>query len=265
MRYKEEFRLLLDGLEKRRQKANEEYAKCPPGALVREIRGGKTILFDLVKENGTRKRRVITDDSEAINALARKKYLETELDVLNKDIAALNKLISEYTDTSVDTIIEKLPERYKELPRESFFRSNDMTSSSNRHHWASQPYQQSTFEPEEKIQMTSRGLKVRTKSEVIVAEKLDEADIAYRYEQMIYIEGFSFAPDFTIMTKDGIKYWEHAGKVNDKGYLRRHRWKMEMYERAGIVPWKNLIVTYDDPKGGLDSRIIVSEIRNKLL
>ena len=40
---------------------------------------------------------------------------------------------------------------------------------------------------------------------------------------------------------------------------------MNMYERAGIVPWKNLIVTYDDEYGGIDTRIIEAEIRNKLL
>lgn len=38
-----------------------------------------------------------------------------------------------------------------------------------------------------------------------------------------------------------------------------------MYERAGIVPWKNLIVTYDDETGNLDLRMIEAEIRNRLL
>jgi len=38
-----------------------------------------------------------------------------------------------------------------------------------------------------------------------------------------------------------------------------------MYERMGIVPWKNLIVTYDTEDGGLSSAVIEAEIRNKLL
>ncbi|MCQ4635662.1 hypothetical protein NE619_02885 [Anaerovorax odorimutans] len=47
--------------------------------------------------------------------------------------------------------------------------------------------------------------------------------------------------------------------------MKRHKWKLAMYEKAGIVPWKNLIVTYDDENGNLDARIIEAEIINKLL
>ena len=86
----------------------------------------------------------------------------------------------------------------------------------------------------------------------------------------MYIGKYDFAPDFTILTKEGIKYWEHCGKVNDKEYIRRHKWKMSMYESIGIVPWKNLIVTYDmmqdnNEVGLFDSRIIDTEIVTKLM
>lgn len=40
---------------------------------------------------------------------------------------------------------------------------------------------------------------------------------------------------------------------------------MNMYETADIVPWKNLIVTYDNENGTIDLAIIDGEIRNKLL
>ena len=57
---------------------------------------------------------------------------------------------------------------------------------------------------------------------------------------------------------------------NDKEYIRRHKWKMSMYESIGIVPWKNLIVTYDmmqdnNEVGLFDSRIIDTEIVTKLM
>ena len=62
-----------------------------------------------------------------------------------------------------------------------------------------------------------------------------------------------------------IIYWEHAGMMHIEEYRLRHKQKMEVYESAGIVPWKNLIVTYDDEAGNLDIRIVESEIKNKLL
>ena len=36
-------------------------------------------------------------------------------------------------------------------------------------------------------------------------------------------------------------------------------------EKAGIVPWDNLVVTYGDRKANVDMRIVESEIMNKLI
>lgn len=33
--------------------------------------------------------------------------------------------------------------------------------------------------------------------------------------------------------------------MNDSAYRARHKRKMELMEKCGIVPWENLIVTYD--------------------
>lgn len=263
MRYKEEFKSLVDEMEKRYQKANEEYAGSIAGALVRDGSAGKERLFHITIEGGTRKRRVITNNDYMIRKLFRKKYLETELKLLSKNLKALRRLIDSYEDPDADNIMYNMPDRYRRLPDK--FMISGIACSQNLRRWAEAPFEQSTYELQEKIHKTSRGLKVRTKSEVIIAEKLDMAEIPYRYEEMLYIESFSFAPDFTIITEDGLWYWEHAGRMDKPSYLRRHKWKMDMYERAGIVPWKNLIVTYDDENGALDSRIIASEINNKLL
>ena len=46
--------------------------------------------------------------------------------------------------------------------------------------------------------------------------------------------------------------------------MSHHKWKMDIYEEAGIVTWKNLIVTYDSENGMLDLGIIESEIVNKV-
>ncbi|MCI8609744.1 MAG: hypothetical protein HFE73_08885 [Firmicutes bacterium] len=47
--------------------------------------------------------------------------------------------------------------------------------------------------------------------------------------------------------------------------MERHKWKLSMYEKAGIVPWKNLIITYNDSQGNINMKIVESEIVNKLL
>ena len=41
--------------------------------------------------------------------------------------------------------------------------------------------------------------------------------------------------------------------------------KMQLYASVGIVPWDNLIVTYDNSDGIIDLRIVKAEIENKLV
>lgn len=265
IRDKEDLEILLAELEERYKKANIELAACPPGRLIQGIRDGKRVYFQAVPaDTGRDKRIAINKRPDIIKKLARKKYLETEIEILAKDISAINLSINKYIDPTADNVLSRLPDRYKKLPEKYFF-SNEVAWAEDVQKWLAEPFEQSTYELHLKNKTTSRGIKVRTKSEVIISEKLEIFMLPHRYEQMLYIENYSFSPDFTILTKKGLYYWEHAGKVHDPRYLKKHKWKLGMYERAGIVPWKNLIVTYDDEDGGIDTRIIEAEIRNKLL
>lgn len=107
---------------------------------------------------------------------------------------------------------------------------------------------------------------MRSKSELLIAEKLYEFDVPFRYEEIIHINGQRFSPDFRIMLPDkGVKYWEHCGMMENMQYRIRNSRKMTEYEKAGIVPWKNLIITYDTMDGGINLAAVEAEIRNKLL
>ena len=77
------------------------------------------------------------------------------------------------------------------------------------------------------------------------------------------MEGQVKRPDFTIEDPDtGDKwYWEHCGMMTDPKYRRRWEEKKKFYEKNGIKEGKNLIVTYDNEKGGLDSSAIDALIK----
>lgn len=105
------------------------------------------------------------------------------------------------------------------------------------------------------IHRTARGELVRSKSEVIIADRLFAHGLDYVYEPEIKLEGRIKRPDFSVIDGDtGIKwYWEHCGMMSDPVYKRNWEDKKEFYKKNGIVERKNLIVTFDDEKGGLDS------------
>lgn len=123
------------------------------------------------------------------------------------------------------------------------------------------------FLEERLIHNTTRGELVRSKSEVIIANLLHEKNIDYDYEQELIINGVpqDKFPDFTIEDDDtGVKYvWEHLGMLSDHAYKRRWQEKKRWYRDNGILPHKDgggangtLIISRDDPRGGIDSLYI---------
>ena len=250
---------LLTFLENRLQIVNNELLLPIKGSLLRSQRNGKRMYQRDYIENGRRKRETITEESQILKNLARKEYLRNEEKLLRENLRLLNMIKDKYVEIEPANIISMMRSSYKELPAEYFF-STEAASV-----WEKASFEQSTLRQQNRKHVTSRGLKVRSKSEMLIAERLYANNIPFRYEELLRIGVKTYAPDFTIMKKDGnIIYWEHCGMPNDKGYMIRHKEKMEDYESIGIVPWRNLIVTYEE-EGTFNLGIIDSEIRNKLI
>ena len=131
--------------------------------------------------------------------------------------------------------------------------------------WSEASYRQSDKRPEGKDKITSRGLHMRSKSEVMIAELLYQYGIPFRYEEPLYIEGFMLVPDFTFRGADLLKfYWEYCGMMDDPKYVDHHIWKKNLYERNGIVPWKNIYFTYESG-GNIDLKAIRHFIEDNIL
>lgn len=115
------------------------------------------------------------------------------------------------------------------------------------------------------IHHTIEGEMVRSKSEVIIANCLHYNELEYEYESVLELEpGKTLRPDFKVIDGDtgDVWYWEHCGMMIDPKYVKRWEDKKKFYEKHGIVEGKNLIVTYDDENGGLDSAYIDKLIKD---
>jgi hypothetical protein len=134
---------------------------------------------------------------------------------------------------------------------------------------------QQRFLEEGLIHRTERGDLVRSKSELVIADKLFARGIQYAYEQPLVLPtGRIRYPDFTITDHaQGLTfYWEHLGLLNDSGYRSRWERKRADYFAAGIKrhedgggPDGTLIETRDAPGGGLDAAAIASLIDTVIL
>lgn len=126
------------------------------------------------------------------------------------------------------------------------------------------------------IHRTERGDLVRSKSEVIIADKLFSCGIKeYAYEQPLTLpNGRTYYPDFTITdhARGVTFYWEHLGLMNDLEYRARWELKRQGYLAAGVKPYEEgggpsgtLIETQDDQARGIDSAEIRRIIDRVLL
>jgi hypothetical protein len=128
-----------------------------------------------------------------------------------------------------------------------------------------------TFLEDRLIHRTVAGQLVRSKSEVIVGDRLTAHDIEYQYELPIIEEGRAILyPDFTMIDGElGITiYWEHLGMLADPAYRARWERKLAHYRERDIYPFEEgggengtLVRSTENEIGGIDSAAIDALIR----
>ena len=85
---------------------------------------------------------------------------------------------------------------------------------------------------EGRTQGTLAEIRVRSKSEVIISNMLEERGIDFLYEEPLYAEDGSFyLPDFTINWRGSDYYWEHLGLLDREDYRAHWEQKRAWYER----------------------------------
>jgi len=113
--------------------------------------------------------------------------------------------------------------------------------------WARAEFESNPYNSEALKYMTTKGVKVRSKSERIIGNKLEEYNLPYRYESKIIIDGKVYYPDFVIMCPDGsLVIWEHLGLMDDERYKMNAFVKIAEYRKLGYVQHKNLVCTWEE-------------------
>lgn len=283
----QEIELLLQILISLKKDCNKKLATSPEGELIRpKVRNRPVYMHSIaVGTYSTGKTRYvrteISEDSALLQKLAVKEYLRIVLKRLDHNIQLLHRAKAGLLPVGYDTIRSLMRRPYQGIP-DDLFRDAFLTISGNgspslpaaiagpdhlaiQHQWASQPFEQSTYRPQQKIHTTSRGLKVRTRAELLIAEALYRYDIPFRYEQVIHCGRYELAPDFTFLDAEGCEfYWEYCGMMADPGYRDHQLWRRGKYESMGINEWTNMIYTYD-ASDSIDMREIEAIIKARIL
>ena len=141
-----------------------------------------------------------------------------------------------------------------------------------RNRFLDEKYEPSIFEEDDKTEFyTLRNERVRSKSELIIADELYRYQVPYRYEKPLILQDWGksiiFRPDFTVMNnKSGKIYiWEHLGMMDNPEYVEKNMRKLDIYERNGFLLGENLLMSHETSKVPLNRIVLDSYIENYLL
>ena len=201
-------------------------------------------------------------DHSIAKGLAQKDYDKKVLCAAEKELKAIQKYFSSCPTTYPEEIYETL---HKE--RQRLINPVLETDEQFIHKWESVEYQGKGFFEDSPEFYTTKKERVRSKSELIIADLLIKEEIPYRYEFPLLLKGYGrIYPDFTVLNIRERKemYWEHLGMMDEPGYVEKALQKIELYERNEIFVGGNLILTFETRKRPISQKQITRMIQHYL-
>lgn len=205
--------------------------------------------------------RSIGRDMRKVHKLARRKYISLLVKYFDYGYKQLKKSSINIAADNIMQDISLLINQYESLGLDM----NRILLSPEQQEWLNQPYERNPAYPEElKFKTTNNNL-MRTKSELIIANRLEHYGIPYLPEKPLWFDYDMYPkyPDFTILKANGdTVIWEHMGLMDREDYFIKNSRKIIEYRQNGYSQNTNLIITFEEDiiEPGLIDHIIESRI-----
>lgn len=254
---------LISGIKKLVQKQPEGYLKS---SLVHKKDGCYFQYYVRQKKSDPSGRYLAKAELSLAKKLAQKEYNEKALKVAERERNRISKFLEHFDENALLKVYTEMNEGKRilvepyVLPDEEYARR-----------WLAKQYEGGKFEEGDSEYYTKRGDRVRSKSEQIIADRLFDAGIPYRYEYPFIYDSpegkKQIFTDFTILNKRTrtIYRWEHFGRMDDPKYRRTFFWKQSVYSRNKCIPGVGIIFTFEDNDNPLDTRYVDKLIETYLL
>lgn len=230
----------------------KELKKAPAGSLRVTSSNRVTQYYHKTLAGDTCGRYIPAKNRRLAKALAQKDYDQQLIESLKTESRLLQNTLKVYehlnkSSTLAEKILSKLHIKRHPLITPVTLPDADFVKM-----WQSVDYEKKAFSPDAPELFTSRGERVRSKSEIIIADVLTRLGIPYRYEYPVELttengERRLFHPDFiclNLRTREEL-LWEHFGMMDDAEYSARAARRLRLYETNQIFPGKNLIISVE--------------------
>ena len=240
----------------------------------------------VVRQEGGKKEKYLPQSEEnEIKKLAYQKYAPLRLKDAIREKKAIERMIRVFSqEDSVTKYMQKHPGVYAMLKDWLWAKGDDDLLAPDdeirrkAEAWKNLPYRRSQTNPEWlKYPTIIKGLQVRSKAEADIIGRFEHFGAAYHYEEYFDIpehllnlyrrNSFDIHPDFKCknMRTGKVYWWEHQGQWDNPKYVADLPAREELLFQAGLVPWKNLIITTETQELPLDIQWVDEIIRFYLL
>lgn len=234
--------------------AEKELENVPEGSLRLGKSKGIVQYYHYKDGTGHDGAYISKDNKELIKKLAQKSYDEKVLKYTRKTVLQIAALLKNYEDNKVEKIY--LAEHNE---RQKLITPIEATYEQSLKEWISKPYIGKGFVEEMPVIYTNSGIRVRSKSEKIIADYFESVGIVYKYECPLVLKNYgTIYPDFTFLSRKTMReiYWEHEGMLDNVEYARNAVKKIELYEKNGIFPGEDLILTFETSTSVINTELI---------
>ena len=228
--------------------------------MLRVIRhGGGYQYFQRRKGSETNGEYIRKKDINKAIILAQIEYDERLLGTLQELKNTLEECMAEGIGNPFETALEQMHPGKRELVQPHYI--SDETYLKN---WREQAYETLRFREDFPEYYTRGGIRVRSKSEVLIADMLDELSIPFLYEKPLQLKKKTVHPDFTLLNIKERKeiYWEHFGMMDDREYRDEALMKIREYEASGFYQFDSIIWTFESSKNPMNTRGIRNMIKS---
>lgn len=237
----------------------EHLLRVAPEGSIRIILRKKSFQYYHRKESSDIEGIYLKREQDDIaTALVQKDYDTKLIGELKKEINSLEIFLRNYRPERIADLYTTLHHFRRPLVHPAMLLDEDYVA-----RWKSVEYPRKAFAENAPDFFTANGERVRSKSEIMIADALNRHNIPYRYEYPMHLAGTGVVhPDFTCLNVPERKefLWEHNGMMSDTDYSENAIKRIGKYTLAGFHPGKNLILTFETSSCPLSSRIIDSNI-----
>ena len=239
--------------------------KVPEGAKLRATQHGNVCQYFMRTEKSEKNGKYIRKkDIKLAEVLAQIEYDHNLITILQKTIQRMESLKKGWVENPYIAAEEKMSPGKREVIKIPYITDECFVQK-----WKSQEYQSLGFAKDYPEYYTRQGLRVRSKSEVIIADILDEAGVHFLYEKPLVLSSGTVHPDFTVLNLKERKevFWEHFGMMDDMEYRNNAFLKIRQYEASGFYQSDSIIWTFETgryPINTKDIRKMVEKLKETM-